>query len=865
MRRLSACRHVVSLVTVLRLQNPDRLCLVMEHCLGSVHDLQAAGVPSQTALSSENEYDRREDNFVKPSQLSYFKGKHEIQAGCEDTSKPAVTSKSSPLKFNKIRRFHTRLPMISTQVNQEEDIKISKLKSRKVSTIEHSSHRNEKNPSSPSQQQQFRRLPEAQAHAYFLQLIDGLHFLHRNGVIHRDIKPANLLLTPAPGCGLSEFGSPNGTMDLPDHNWLCSNGGQSSFCGRPLADLLAASRGWLVKLADFGVSASVSAFSSNDMVSGGQTTPAVQPPEVAKGVQSIFDGTKLDVYSAGVTLYFMLTGRVPFSCQNVLQIFEAIVKGDYTIPGHVSANASDLIRKMMHKDPKKRLTLLQIRQQTWCIQDPSPPISVEKIKMKLYNNLSSQSNDTVSRQTCTMKRRGTICWLDPLIYLRRSNAEYPPPHIDDTGARIFSIEEVFNDPTIILKHENPTDQEISSKPVNDDVVENLEDAIAPFSVIDRLKVYHDVDDYDDYSRLEDMSSFYHSPEACLQYSGLESHLANLGIVSCIESEPVSKLQSAYNAPGTSVHNDSLNYLSPGKMFHPSNSHPCCTCDQYISQQPVNSKINQHLSQDVSLLPAYEAAHPTIQGIPTPANLNNLPEPPVCPADLPISLPTSSFKLPTFTMDSSTAFRSGSLPDPVDLIPSNLDICQRMQNSVIESLNQKTWHSGSRLKHQQNLINFNGNQQLETMSKDVDQISSDFDTDGTASFFLQDNFSPTTTTIIHTSRKKKSKQLMKTVMNSQPSGGGGVQRLTRWFSNPFNVFRNRIKSLRNKDLSISNHPLPTSSIHQHRTVNSASELASVIEKYPIEEVIQSTDSLPIANCVPKPTSRIFSSKKFSFKK
>lgn len=51
----------------------------------------------------------------------------------------------------------------------------------------------------------------------------------------------------------------------------------------------------------------------------------------------------------------MLTGHVPFSCQNVLQIFEAIVKGDYTIPGYVSTNASDLIRKMMQKDPKASL------------------------------------------------------------------------------------------------------------------------------------------------------------------------------------------------------------------------------------------------------------------------------------------------------------------------------------------------------------------------------------------------------------------------------------------------------------------------------------------------------------------------------
>lgn len=86
-------------------------------------------------------------------------------------------------------------------------------------------------------------------------------------------------------------------------------------------------------------------------MSGSQTTPAVQAPEVAKGVDSLFDGTKLDIYSAGVTLYFMLTGHVPFLCQNVLQIFEAIVRGKYSIPDHVSSEAADLIRRMMHKDP----------------------------------------------------------------------------------------------------------------------------------------------------------------------------------------------------------------------------------------------------------------------------------------------------------------------------------------------------------------------------------------------------------------------------------------------------------------------------------------------------------------------------------
>ena len=40
-----------------------------------------------------------------------------------------------------------------------------------------------------------KRLPTHQTHRYFLQLIDGLEYLHDARVIHKDIKPGNLLLT----------------------------------------------------------------------------------------------------------------------------------------------------------------------------------------------------------------------------------------------------------------------------------------------------------------------------------------------------------------------------------------------------------------------------------------------------------------------------------------------------------------------------------------------------------------------------------------------------------------------------------------------------------------------------------------------
>jgi 5'-AMP-activated protein kinase catalytic alpha subunit len=73
----------------------------------------------------------------------------------------------------------------------------------------------------------------------------------------------------------------------------------------------------------------------------------------------------VDIWSAGIILFAMLCGYLPFEGENNEKLYENIMKGEFDVPNYLSDKAKDLIKKILITDPKKRFTVSQIKTHPW--------------------------------------------------------------------------------------------------------------------------------------------------------------------------------------------------------------------------------------------------------------------------------------------------------------------------------------------------------------------------------------------------------------------------------------------------------------------------------------------------------------------
>ncbi|WP_026208392.1 Stk1 family PASTA domain-containing Ser/Thr kinase [Catelliglobosispora koreensis] len=164
-----------------------------------------------------------------------------------------------------------------------------------------------------------RRLAPAEALAVMEQVLSALAAAHHAGLVHRDVKPENVLVAESPASS-------------------------------SLVDAV-------VKVADFGLARAVEASAEDPEAGHLMATVAYVAPElVADGLSD----PRSDVYSAGVMLFEMLTGRVPYDGERPVDVAWQHVDRDVPPPSKFVAalppSIDDLVSKATRRDPSERPT-----------------------------------------------------------------------------------------------------------------------------------------------------------------------------------------------------------------------------------------------------------------------------------------------------------------------------------------------------------------------------------------------------------------------------------------------------------------------------------------------------------------------------
>ncbi|KAI8936837.1 hypothetical protein NX059_006074 [Plenodomus lindquistii] len=150
-----------------------------------------------------------------------------------------------------------------------------------------------------------RMFSEDVAAFYMAEMVLALDHLHRTvGVIYRDLKPENCLLDAEGHLLLTDFGLSKVSLD--------EDNPCRSFLG----------------------------------------TIEYMAPEVVQGLDY---GAAVDWWSLGALGVDLLTGAPPFTGNNNAKIQEKIVKSKLSLPYYLSADAKDLLTRLLRKEPKKRL------------------------------------------------------------------------------------------------------------------------------------------------------------------------------------------------------------------------------------------------------------------------------------------------------------------------------------------------------------------------------------------------------------------------------------------------------------------------------------------------------------------------------
>lgn len=211
-------------------------------------------------------------------------------------------------------------------------------------------------------------LPEATARKYFQQLIDALSYMHDHDITFRDLKLENLLIDS------------NNNLKIADFIF-------SNFHDAIIEDI------------DLLESDNEDSAPNSEVKFPTTTLRYYAAPEVLH--EQGYVSPACDIWSAGVILYVMLTGTLPFDGETPQILEEAIKDPHVSYPSSIPTKVVNFLKWMINPDPAKRITIKEIRNNEWFKQDYTPILGQEPDPKHVLDDIEVTvhlSADTTSKK-----------------------------------------------------------------------------------------------------------------------------------------------------------------------------------------------------------------------------------------------------------------------------------------------------------------------------------------------------------------------------------------------------------------------------------------------------------------------------------